>query len=49
MKLITVFSLFFIAVNGVPFIDKLNEPHGGKTWVVLCASGSGWENYGMEV
>ncbi|CAG2167374.1 unnamed protein product [Oppiella nova] len=28
--------------------DKLREPHAGKTWVVLAASSSGWENYGME-
>ncbi|CAG2173005.1 unnamed protein product [Oppiella nova] len=35
-------------VTGVPFIDKLVEPHEGKTWVLLCSSGFGWDNYQME-
>ncbi|CAG2175742.1 unnamed protein product [Oppiella nova] len=48
MKLFAVFSVLFVATNAVPFLDKLREPHAGKTWVVLCASASGWDNYGME-
>ncbi|CAG2166989.1 unnamed protein product [Oppiella nova] len=48
MKVFAVFSLLFITVNAVPFLDKLREPHVGKTWVVLAASSEGWINYGME-
>lgn len=49
MKGFIIFTLLFVAANAVPFLDKLREPHAGKTWVVLAASSEGWDNYGMEV
>ncbi|CAG2169025.1 unnamed protein product [Oppiella nova] len=48
MKGFIIFTLLFVAANAVPFLDKLREPHAGKTWVVLAASSEGWDNYGME-
>ncbi|CAG2163286.1 unnamed protein product [Oppiella nova] len=48
MKVIVVFSLLLLAVNAVPFLNKLIEPHPGKTWIVLCASADTWINYGMQ-
>ncbi|CAG2181828.1 unnamed protein product, partial [Oppiella nova] len=48
MKLLIVFTLCLVAVNAVPFMDRLREPFEGKTWVVLAASANSWSNYGMQ-